>query len=247
MTPLAKSQNLAARMGRWSAAHRKTAIFGWLAFVFVAVVLGKRDRHEVPRPRGRRGRRGRRALQIIDRGGFAETAGRRVRVRPERIGRRPRAPSSRPSSQTSSPASPAPTASPRSARRSTTRARLPGRARRLVQYELSDEDDAAVDRIEPDPRVGRRRSKPPTPASPSRRSAMRAPRRPSTRRSRRTSSGPSSRHPADARHPADRLRRAGRRRDPALLGLSAVAGRARPPRSRASSSRWTTPPPRSSC
>ena len=40
MTPLAKSQNLAARMGRWSAAHRKTAIFGWLAFVAVAVVLG---------------------------------------------------------------------------------------------------------------------------------------------------------------------------------------------------------------
>ena len=37
MTPLAKSQNLAARMGRWSASHRKTAIFGWLAFVVVAI------------------------------------------------------------------------------------------------------------------------------------------------------------------------------------------------------------------
>jgi uncharacterized membrane protein YdfJ with MMPL/SSD domain len=32
--------NLAARMGRWSAQHRKTAIFGWLAFVFVAFALG---------------------------------------------------------------------------------------------------------------------------------------------------------------------------------------------------------------
>jgi uncharacterized membrane protein YdfJ with MMPL/SSD domain len=32
--------NLAARMGRWSARHRKTAIFGWLAFVVVAVMLG---------------------------------------------------------------------------------------------------------------------------------------------------------------------------------------------------------------
>jgi uncharacterized membrane protein YdfJ with MMPL/SSD domain len=32
--------NFAARMGRWSAAHRKTAIFGWLAFVLVATVLG---------------------------------------------------------------------------------------------------------------------------------------------------------------------------------------------------------------
>jgi RND superfamily putative drug exporter len=32
--------NLAARAGRWSAAHWKTATFGWLAFVLVAVVLG---------------------------------------------------------------------------------------------------------------------------------------------------------------------------------------------------------------
>src|SRR3990170_3337051 len=32
--------NLAARMGRWSAAHWKTATFGWLAFVVVAVALG---------------------------------------------------------------------------------------------------------------------------------------------------------------------------------------------------------------
>ena len=33
-------KNLAARAGRWSAAHRKTAIFGWLAFVIVAFVIG---------------------------------------------------------------------------------------------------------------------------------------------------------------------------------------------------------------
>src|SRR4029077_15536807 len=31
--------NLAARAGRWSAAHWKTATFGWLAFVAAAVVL----------------------------------------------------------------------------------------------------------------------------------------------------------------------------------------------------------------
>jgi uncharacterized membrane protein YdfJ with MMPL/SSD domain len=40
MTPLANSQNLAARMGRWSADHWKTATFGWLAFVLVAFALG---------------------------------------------------------------------------------------------------------------------------------------------------------------------------------------------------------------
>jgi uncharacterized membrane protein YdfJ with MMPL/SSD domain len=34
------NDNLAARTGRWSARHRKAAIFGWLAFVVVALVLG---------------------------------------------------------------------------------------------------------------------------------------------------------------------------------------------------------------
>jgi RND superfamily putative drug exporter len=35
-----RSTNLAGRMGRWSAQHRKTAIFGWLGFVVVAFALG---------------------------------------------------------------------------------------------------------------------------------------------------------------------------------------------------------------
>ena len=30
-------RNIAARAGRWSAQHRKKAIFGWLAFVVIAV------------------------------------------------------------------------------------------------------------------------------------------------------------------------------------------------------------------
>ncbi len=40
MNGIGRSNNLAARMGRWSARHRKIAIFGWLAFVAVAFVLG---------------------------------------------------------------------------------------------------------------------------------------------------------------------------------------------------------------
>ncbi len=40
MSPLKKSHNIAARMGRWSARHRKIAIFGWLAFVIAAVAIG---------------------------------------------------------------------------------------------------------------------------------------------------------------------------------------------------------------
>src|SRR6185503_17135067 len=38
--PRPAAQNLAARMGRWSAQHRKKAIFGWLAFVVLALAIG---------------------------------------------------------------------------------------------------------------------------------------------------------------------------------------------------------------
>jgi uncharacterized membrane protein YdfJ with MMPL/SSD domain len=41
MSPLLKSNNIAARMGRWSASHWKTAVFGWLAFVIAAVLIGQ--------------------------------------------------------------------------------------------------------------------------------------------------------------------------------------------------------------
>ena len=40
MSPLKRSTNIAARMGRWSAHHRKTAIFGWLAFVIASFAIG---------------------------------------------------------------------------------------------------------------------------------------------------------------------------------------------------------------
>src|SRR6266498_3748473 len=40
MSPLRHSNNLAARMGRWSASHKKTAIFGWFAFIAVAFMIG---------------------------------------------------------------------------------------------------------------------------------------------------------------------------------------------------------------
>ena len=40
MSPLKHSNNFAARMGRWSAGHWKTAVFGWLAFVVASVYIG---------------------------------------------------------------------------------------------------------------------------------------------------------------------------------------------------------------
>src|SRR5216110_1591772 len=35
-----QKRNLAARMGRWSAGHWKTATFGWLALVVIAFAVG---------------------------------------------------------------------------------------------------------------------------------------------------------------------------------------------------------------
>ena len=39
MSPLKRSSNLAARMARWSANHRKKAIFGWLGFAIVLFAI----------------------------------------------------------------------------------------------------------------------------------------------------------------------------------------------------------------
>ena len=41
MSPLKQSSNIAARMGRWSANHWKTAVFGWIAFVVAALLVGQ--------------------------------------------------------------------------------------------------------------------------------------------------------------------------------------------------------------
>jgi uncharacterized membrane protein YdfJ with MMPL/SSD domain len=40
VSALRTPRNVAARMGRWSAGHRKIAIFGWLAFVISAILIG---------------------------------------------------------------------------------------------------------------------------------------------------------------------------------------------------------------
>ncbi len=66
MAPVNHSKNIAARMGRWSANHRKTAIFGWLAFVFASFfvgssVIGAEQATEFSGP-GESGR----ALEILD-------------------------------------------------------------------------------------------------------------------------------------------------------------------------------------
>jgi uncharacterized membrane protein YdfJ with MMPL/SSD domain len=148
MTPLARSRNLAARMGRWSAAHRKTAIFGWLAFVLVALVLGNAvgtkqldDEDTAPGESGR-------AAQIIDRGNYDETASETVIIQS-------------PSASATSPEFEAVVdevvdrvsgfegvTDVRSPADDPTLVSEDGRSA-LVQFELADEDDTAVDRIDP--------------------------------------------------------------------------------------------------
>ena len=43
-----RSNTFAARAGRWSAANRKKAIFGWLAFVIAAVAIGSAAGMQTP-------------------------------------------------------------------------------------------------------------------------------------------------------------------------------------------------------
>ncbi len=74
-----RSRNVAARMGRWSAAHWKTATFGWFAFVAVAFMLGgmvgtTNVDQSAPGP-GESGRMNR----ILDEG-FAQPAGEHVLI-----------------------------------------------------------------------------------------------------------------------------------------------------------------------
>ena len=62
--------NLAGRAGRWSAAHWKTAAFGWIAFgvliVFVSGAVGGREMEPWAIANGE----SRRAEQILDAGNF---------------------------------------------------------------------------------------------------------------------------------------------------------------------------------
>jgi uncharacterized membrane protein YdfJ with MMPL/SSD domain len=75
----AQSRNLAARMGRWSADHWKTATFGWLAFVLVAFALGRiAGTEEIDPNKPGPGESGR-MDQILDEG-FKQPAGESVLI-----------------------------------------------------------------------------------------------------------------------------------------------------------------------
>src|SRR5215510_5501402 len=70
MSPLKRSNNIAARMGRWSATHWKTAVFGWLAFVVASVFLSVQLGTTFIDERDANVGESRTADQMIERAGF---------------------------------------------------------------------------------------------------------------------------------------------------------------------------------
>jgi RND superfamily putative drug exporter len=79
-TNVTSSRNLAARAGRWSARHRKTAVYGWLGFVVLAIVLGSLiPRGEITRAEGDVGPTAQ-AQQILDAHGWKDPASEMVLV-----------------------------------------------------------------------------------------------------------------------------------------------------------------------
>jgi uncharacterized membrane protein YdfJ with MMPL/SSD domain len=73
MSPLKHSNNLAARMGRWSASHWKTAVFGWLVFVVAVTFLGFKVGTNTISEQDRNVGQAHRGDQILKESGFGQT------------------------------------------------------------------------------------------------------------------------------------------------------------------------------
>src|SRR4051812_15350193 len=71
---------LAARAGRWSAANRKKAIFGWLAFVIVALFAGMSSGTVEPKAADKFDGESRTAERVLADAGFSQPAGEMVLV-----------------------------------------------------------------------------------------------------------------------------------------------------------------------
>ena len=73
-------KNLAARAGRWSATHRKTAIVGWILFVVLATVIGGKIGQNQLKDSASGNGDSKRGAMIVDDAGFAEEIGERVLI-----------------------------------------------------------------------------------------------------------------------------------------------------------------------
>src|ERR1700754_1880506 len=78
MSPTPKG--FAARAGHWSARHRKTAIFGWLAFIVIAFVIGGALGRQKPSQAKQWDGESRRAETILESAGFPKKSGEMVLV-----------------------------------------------------------------------------------------------------------------------------------------------------------------------
>jgi uncharacterized membrane protein YdfJ with MMPL/SSD domain len=65
--------NIAARMGRWSANHRKIAIFGWFAFVIAAIAIGTAVGQKTIERQNNTVGEAHRGDQILKQGGYSES------------------------------------------------------------------------------------------------------------------------------------------------------------------------------
>src|SRR5215213_5692248 len=73
-------RNLAARMGAWSAAHRKRAVLGWIAFVVIAFAVGGAVGLKTLDPIDTENGSSYVADQAIDKAGFVENVNEQVLV-----------------------------------------------------------------------------------------------------------------------------------------------------------------------
>jgi uncharacterized membrane protein YdfJ with MMPL/SSD domain len=73
-------RNLAARAGRWSAAHRKTAVIGWILFVVLATLIGGKVGQKNLEPSAMGNGESKRGDMIVADAGFPETIGERVLI-----------------------------------------------------------------------------------------------------------------------------------------------------------------------
>ena len=241
-----QSQNLASRAAHWSAGHRKTAIFGWLAFVVIAFVLAgavgpktiaDEDSGNGESKRGRQGHRRRRLPRRRPTSRCSSRARATVKVGDPQFTAAvddvvARLEARRRASTRSSPRSPR-----------ATRARSPKDGRSaLVTFEIPGDDDVADERVDATLAATAAAQK----AHPDLRIEQfgdaSADKAISARPRRRLQAGRVPRPPDHAAHPDRRLRRARRRRRAAAARHHRRDRHARPGRRRsARSSRWRSP------
>jgi uncharacterized membrane protein YdfJ with MMPL/SSD domain len=73
-------KNLAARAGRWSATHRKTAVIGWILFVVLATLIGGKVGQQSLDESASGNGDSKRGAMIVDDAGFPQQVGERVLI-----------------------------------------------------------------------------------------------------------------------------------------------------------------------